>query len=284
MERAGAERKRAVEAGRVADRYEGMAAVTPGVLGEIYLRMVKVQRDLETRHTTAAQLHTRYANSLKRQFRRAVVEPRRALFMAALAETSRADEAAVTMFGGDRIEALAGTSGPLARAAQDLEYILGEGPSHESATAQRPVFAVGSAILTNWPSYGTAVRPLGVQLVAAVPLDAGSGAFGSLAVFNPWSTDRDEVLATVRAVADAFTRTIVVAAGGARINRAAPFFDEVDFHDDVFQAAGKLMIQCRCSLADALALIRARAYADDTSAAVIAARIVTGELRFDDAI
>src|SRR5262245_52011941 len=208
LARAEAERQRADRAAHIARRYEALRVAAPDAIREFYQRMVILHDDLAGRHRTAAELHRQYAENLLRQTQRS--PDRRTSFMAAIADVTRSDEAAVTMFGDNRIEALSAASGPLSRAALELELLLGEGPCHEPAAGRRPVFAVGSAILTQWPSFGTAARPLGIHIVAAAPLTVHSGSFGTLAVFNTWSPERGPVLTALCAVADALTHQVIV--------------------------------------------------------------------------
>ena len=53
------------------------------------------------------------------------------------------------------------------------------------------------------------------------------------------------------------------------------------FRVQLFQAQGMVMVQLGVSLADALARIRAHAYAENRSLAEVAADVVARRLRFD---
>jgi AmiR/NasT family two-component response regulator len=56
-------------------------------------------------------------------------------------------------------------------------------------------------------------------------------------------------------------------------------FDDRDLRPVVHQAAGMLCVQAGCPISDALALIRARAFADAEPVEATAMRIVSGHLR-----
>ncbi len=56
-------------------------------------------------------------------------------------------------------------------------------------------------------------------------------------------------------------------------------FEDRDLRPVVHQAAGMLCVQASCTIADALALIRARAFADDATVEATASQIVSGRLR-----
>ncbi|MEK8172194.1 ANTAR domain-containing protein [Streptomyces sp. M19] len=52
-----------------------------------------------------------------------------------------------------------------------------------------------------------------------------------------------------------------------------------DHRDAVHQAAGMLSVQANCSVGDALAIIRARAFAEEVSTDAIAGQVMRGELK-----
>ena len=55
-------------------------------------------------------------------------------------------------------------------------------------------------------------------------------------------------------------------------------FEDRDLRPVVHQAAGMLCVQAGCTIADAIALIRARAFAEAESVEATAMRIVSGRL------
>ncbi|MFH8794014.1 hypothetical protein [Streptomyces sp. NPDC017941] len=107
--------------------------------------------------------------------------------MAGVAEACGAKSAVLVLVDARNKQLAVADSGELARAAQDLEFVLGEGPSRDAATRHGPVGATGDAIVARWASCGPAVTALGIRAVAAAPLDTGASArcFGALAVFDP---------------------------------------------------------------------------------------------------
>ncbi|MFH8991869.1 hypothetical protein [Streptomyces sp. NPDC017940] len=97
-------------------------------------------------------------------------------FMAGVAEACGAKSAVLVLVDARNKQLAVADSGELARAAQDLEFVLGEGPSRDGATRHGPVGATGDAIVARWPCYGPAVIALSVRKVAAAPLDTGASA------------------------------------------------------------------------------------------------------------
>jgi hypothetical protein len=83
-------------------------------------------------------------------------------------------------------------------------------------------------------------------------------------------------------VADALTHTVLLTvqeAGGAENVPGPPLFAEADYQAVVHQAAGVVSVQCDCDIDDALAMLRARSFANGQPVTAIAARIVDGTLR-----
>jgi DNA-binding IclR family transcriptional regulator len=74
-------------------------------------------------------------------------------------------------------------SDPMARSAEEWEYVIGEGPAHDTRT-EGPLQADVAQISERFPSYGPAVRELGVASVAAVPLRTRRSQVGSLVVLG----------------------------------------------------------------------------------------------------
>jgi hypothetical protein len=72
---------------------------------------------------------------------------------------------------GLRGEAVIAASDVTARAAYDLEFILGEGPARLAVARSHAVQVAGTALCDRWPQYGASVAKLGVQAVIVVPLE-----------------------------------------------------------------------------------------------------------------
>lgn len=237
---------------------------------------------MELRHLAAAEIHDTYADRL----RRSIAEPDSAapsmIFMAAVAVAARSDSAAVTMVGNNRVEALVAASSTVARAAQDLEFTLGEGPNRDVLATGQAVFATGSDLVAGWPNFGGAAAQLGVRTVAAVPLEGPARMrLGSLAIFEPWLGDRSLVISVLQTVAEALTHSVLLAWEPAEREAMPPLFEEADYRPVVFQAAGVVTVQCRCDFESALAMLRARAFASGMSIVDVSAAIVEGRMRMD---
>ena len=192
--------------------------------------------------------------------------------LAAVAGLFGSDAAALTLLDADHTEVWVAASSPTARLAQDLEYTLGEGPARDATASDAAILERGQGLQTRWRHYGPAVRQIGVEAVAAVPLPWSAGYLGALTVFDP---ARDLAMGSLRAVA----RDLAVVVLNADAQPALLAMG--DHRAQVHQAAGIVSVQCGCGVAEALLLLKAYSYAHGEGIASVAARVLHRELRFD---
>lgn len=245
------------------------AAATEAVR-DLHVRIAALHRSTAACHRTAARLQDDYAARLADWADER--DDSRPLFMTGVAEACGTSSAAVTLVGTSLDHLALATSDEPARAAQELEFLLGEGPARDATRRRRPVSATGRTLTDRWPGYGPALQDLGIVEVFAVPLTLSDICLGALVVFDPapgviGSTAFDEV-------AVALTRTMLLG------RDADPdLYGATDLRVVVHQAAGMVCVQLDCQVSDALELIKARAFTEGTSAHSVATRIVRGELR-----
>ncbi|HEX3787405.1 MAG TPA: GAF domain-containing protein [Pseudonocardiaceae bacterium] len=247
-------------------------------------RFAALYRQIERRHLAAARMQALHAVRLQRWAEGADGQGAlRPVFMAAVATTLGMDSVAVTVFGQQHTQAMVATSNATARAAHDLEFVLGEGPTTDASASGRPLTATGSALLDRWPHYGVAVAELGVQAVVATPLTLPSVCLGVLCAFDSHTLLHDDVADSVDRVADALTHSVLLTTETPTDDEDGipdlPLFTEADYRAVVHQAAGMVSVQCECAIDDALVMIRARAFTDGTPVDTIAGLIVAGSLR-----
>jgi hypothetical protein len=132
-----------------------------------------------------------------------------------------------------------------------------------------------------WPLYGPAVEELGIHVVAAVPVAVAATTLGALTVFEP-QLDVDDDLERFYAAADTLAASVVTASIGllqAQDTGWLPLLAEADLRPAVHQATGIVTVQAACTTADALALIRAHAFAQNRSVDDVASDIIARRLR-----
>ncbi|MER5443167.1 ANTAR domain-containing protein [Streptomyces sp. NPDC002790] len=251
---------------RLAKRYEDLVASTRD---ERYVRLGLLHRSTASRHLVAAELLAGYVRRAAASQRAGGQAPP---FMAGVAEACGAGSVAVTLVDAQQNQVATAYSDQPAREAQDLEYVLGEGPARDSVLGRSPVVATGAALATRWPGYGPALAALGFGQVVAVPLQSTNSCIGALAVFSASSA----VASTpaVSKVAEALTRSVFLG------QDAVPgLFGDIDHRAEVHQAAGMVAVHLGCRIADALELVKARSFADARPIGDIAHDIVNGHLK-----
>lgn len=277
--RASGESARAERAAQIARRHESLQRDGLPALAEFHEGMARMHRRMEHVHRVAAKMHQSFADRLESW--NETVSSVRPTFIGSVAESVGAGSAAVALFGADATHTLVATSDATALAAQDIEFTVGEGPMREATVSARAVAATGGELPERWPQYGTAVAGLGVASVVAVPLAQQGTCLGALAVFDPRRTGAVD-LSSLQAAAAALTRTVLLdVQRGNPVDGPvrSPLWEEADDRSVVYRAAGVVSAQHGHDPGTALALIRARAFADDQRSATVAHRILRGELR-----
>ncbi|MFI6165373.1 GAF and ANTAR domain-containing protein [Nocardia sp. NPDC051052] len=258
----------------MAAKYETQATQRPESMRPFRQRMAELHRRIEGRHLACARLHRLHALRLQRWYisDQATLRP---VFMAAVAQHLGMDCAAVTLFGQTGEELLVAASDGIARAAHDLELLIGEGPARDVVGGREFVAADGADMTMRWPQYGPALTELGVQSVVAVPLPSAR-LLGALCVFTSRAGLRTEITPAAETVADALANTLLLASHGTADDGApqGTLFDDADYLAVVHQAVGMVAVQCGCDLDTALALLRARAFAGGSAVSEIARRVL----------
>ncbi|MFE6893646.1 GAF and ANTAR domain-containing protein [Streptomyces sp. NPDC057694] len=259
-------RERAERAFRLAERYESLSG---SAADHTFRRLAALHRGTAIRHQVAADLLEAHARRATQWVRGGGPPP---LFMTGVAEACGTRSVAVTLVDDGRRQVATASSDEPSSKAQDLEYVLGEGPVQEAVRRRAPVEASGSVLSGRWPGYGPAVAALGIAQVVAVPLEVPGDCIGALTVFDPHP--RVASTALFSRVADALTRSVLLG------KDAVPgLFGGIDYRAVVHQAAGVVAVQLDCRVDDALELVKARAFADGRPIGEVATDIVNRQLK-----
>ncbi|MGW4830200.1 ANTAR domain-containing protein [Amycolatopsis japonica] len=264
-----AERGRADRAAGVASRHEILMETAVESMRPFHRRMAELHRATEGRHRAAADLHAGYVAAVKDWAAgRADVPP---AFLAAVAEKAGVRSLAVTLFANPGKAAVV-VSDPVAARANDLECVFGEGPSREM-----PGVCAEWELSSRWPRFGPAARELGVRAVVSARLGLREAPLGTLTAYRPEPEPDAGIARSTELVAEALTATAlhpdtrIDAEDGLPVH---PLFGDLDLEVVVHQATGMVMATHDCTASDALALIHARAYAQDESVIEVARTIV----------
>lgn len=166
---------------------------------------------------------------------------------------------------------------------EELQFALGEGPGLAAFAARSPVMVpnLEEAATRTWLGYGPAAHDHGVRAVFAFPLQVGAARLGALDVYrdqagalSPWS------LARALTYADVALQTMQAAQGDAG-GAASLWHDADDSHLEVYQAQGMVMVQLGVGPAEALARLRAYAYAQDRRLRDVASDVIGRRLELE---
>ncbi|MEU9228537.1 GAF and ANTAR domain-containing protein [Streptomyces massasporeus] len=183
---------------------------------------------------------------------------------------------------------LSASSAQAAHLAQ-IQATLGDGPCQSAVEDGAPVLACDLTTgrdAGRWPVFAQQATEAGVRAVYAVPLGSGAACVGTLDLYRDRPgglTDRQ--LHVARIVAGVMTVALM----------ALPHSDEPETrdgeddwlsglasdHDEVYQAVGMIMAQLGVGADDALARLRADAFARGHTALDVARDVIAHRTRFD---
>ena len=167
-----------------------------------------------------------------------------------------------------------------ARELEELQFTLGEGPCVDASGTGRPVLQPDLAATAplRWPAFAGGALEAGVRAVFAFPLRVGAIRVGVLDLYRdragPLSTGE---LTEALSFADAATLVLLNAQAGSPGTGTVPALDD---RAEVHQATGVVSVQAAVGLAEALVLLRARAYAEEQPLGDLARDVLTGTVDF----
>ena len=172
-------------------------------------------------------------------------------------------------------------SDTVSRRLDELQFTLGEGPCLDAYSLRRPVlepdlFGHGS---TRWPGYAAAAQEEGVRAVFAFPLQIGTARAGAMDVYRqePGSLTQG-ALAQALTFAD-IAMQLLLDTQSSQSGVGPDLDDALAYRLEVYQAQGMVMVDLGVSLDEAMARLRAHAYAHERSLTDVAKDVVAGSLR-----
>jgi hypothetical protein len=174
---------------------------------------------------------------------------------------------------------IAATDGA-AIALEQLQFTLGEGPCVDASETGRPVLQpdLARTAAMRWPAFAGGALEAGILAVFAFPLRVGAIRLGVLDLYrNRVGTLSPVQLTEALSFADAATLILLHAQAGLPVRGAVPVVDD---RAEVHQATGVVSVQARVRLAEALVLLRARAFADDRPLGELARDVLAGTVDF----
>jgi hypothetical protein len=178
---------------------------------------------------------------------------------------------------GDGPVATVAATGGRATAMEDLQFTLGEGPCVDAVSTRRPVLQPDLAATGpgRWPAFSAGALDAGLRAVFALPLLIGTVRLGSLALYRDDAGSlSDPGFAEALTFADVATAVLLHLQAG----RPGEPIRLVEDRAEVHQASGMVSVRARVSLAQALLLLRAHAFASDRPISAVARDVLDGVL------
>jgi hypothetical protein len=193
--------------------------------------------------------------------------------------------AGLMLMSGGRSLGCVGVSDRVTEAVEQVEYTLGEGPCLSAYKSKTPVFDPDLAdnSVVDWPQFRVGALAAGVRAAFGFPLLVDWICIGAMNLYHDRSgplTDTQVTDAVL--VAKLASHTLLEWQAGAPPGTVAWQLERVPNHRmEVHQATGRISVQASVSVADALVLLRAYAFAHDRAISEVAADVAAGQLRFD---
>lgn len=194
------------------------------------------------------------------------------------------DGASVTAMSGRQGGEPLFASDELSALLEELQFTAGEGPGADEFTLGSPVLIADlDSAAARWPGFVPDAVAAGAQAMFALPLQAGAIRVGVLSLYRalpgPLSAGQ---LADVLVFADIALELLLDASSGIS---GAPGYRPLNGLSDrravVYQATGMISVQLGVSLEEALARLRAHAFAASVALGEVAGDVVDRRLRFD---
>jgi hypothetical protein len=198
------------------------------------------------------------------------------------------DGASVTVASGLLVGEPLFASNELSALLEELQFTTGEGPGADDFWLGSPVLIADlDSAAARWPGFVPEAVAAGARAMFALPLQAGAIRVGVLSLYRalPGPLSAGE-LADVLVFADVALQLLLDASSG--ISGSPAYRPPLDGLSDrravVYQATGMISVQLGVSLGEALARLRAHAFAGGAAVGDVAADVVSRRLRFDPGV
>ena len=166
---------------------------------------------------------------------------------------------------------------------EELQYTLGEGPCIDSSHSGRPVLQpdLAESGPVRWPLFAAGALDAGIRAIFALPLRVGAIRLGVLDLYRdvPGSLTESE-LAEALHFADAATAILLHLQAMDAAGSGAGLISVIEDRAEVHQATGVVAVQADVTHAQALVLLRARAFASERPILDLAHDVLTGAVHF----
>jgi GAF domain-containing protein/ANTAR domain-containing protein len=187
--------------------------------------------------------------------------------------------AAIAIAGADGSRGTVCVSDSVMARIEDLQFTTGVGPCVDAIVEGRPVLTadLNARDETRWPGFAYEAQRAGVRAIFALPLRIGAIRLGVMDLYRdtPGGLSRPD-LADALTVADTATLALIDMHGRKPAGELDQEWWDLDtfYRVEVHQATGVLMQQLDLPAVEALAVLRARAYASGVAVIDLARSVV----------
>ena len=188
--------------------------------------------------------------------------------------------AVVTLMPSVDAHAVSAASSAAARDVEEAQFGVGEGPTRDAFAARRPVLVaeLNADGVSRWPGWAPVALAAGVCAAYAFPLHVGASIFGVLTAYVG-SGARLEARRLETALVFSEVATELLLDGSMPANGQAldPGLDAtLSTNGYIYQAQGMVMVELGVSLPEALARMRAHAWATGQDLTALSREILEG--------
>ncbi|MFC5731411.1 MULTISPECIES: GAF and ANTAR domain-containing protein [Nocardioides] len=195
-------------------------------------------------------------------------------------ELAGADGAAITVHYETANRVTLCTTNQVAHRLEDLQDVLGEGPGHTaSASGQIESCVVPAPASPRWPIFVDAAQDVvDSAQILAVPMHPDRHAFGVITLYQSPRTDHPLALERkeLQFLANVVGAALITDTDASDEVTSGPWASRAQIH----QATGMVVAQLHISPEDALALLRAHAYGQQTTLSNVATAVVGRRIKF----
>jgi hypothetical protein len=201
----------------------------------------------------------------------------------AVARVLPVDGAGISLFFADDRRLPVGASDTIAEEVERLQFTVGEGPCLSAHAEGRPIVADETTIASRWPAfYDALLSRTPVRGTISLPLPGGLRGIGALDLYVVPPRDVGTLgLQDALAVADEVAALLQAQSRADRRTGDAPAWVDApptDRRAIVWQAMGYVNAGLQLDSQDALAILRAHAYAEGGDLDDVAREVVEGRL------
>jgi hypothetical protein len=190
--------------------------------------------------------------------------------------------AGVSVVGGAGDREIIFATDSVATQIEELQISLGEGPCIDAWASRLPVIEPDLSLtpLTRWPAFAPAARAAGAAAVIALPLQIGLSRVGAMDLYRDEpgglsAADLTDAVALGAAVTQVLLR-LEPSDGWAESGEVG-----ASLSAEIYQAAGMITVQLEVDVTEALARLRAYAYAEERPLSEVARDVVARHLRLE---